>query len=1061
MKELLRKKTKCKILFLLAAILLGQASYAQTRRITGKVTGSDDSKPLPGVSIQIKDSQAGTVSDANGVYVIMVKPSDVLVFSYLGYISQQIPVGQSNPVNVVLTPTNSNLNEVVVIGYGNAKPKDLTGSISTLKAADILKAQPTTIDQALQGRMPGVIVQQTSGQPGGGVSVEIRGVTNFTGTPPLYVIDGMQIPPGSQSALGGLAGVGTNPLSSINPADIASINVLKDASATAIYGSQASGGVVIITTKRGTAGAPTISYDGYYGVQQLAKDYAVFNLPEYAAFMNAKAAIIGYDVRPQFANPQYLGPGTNWQAVLFRNAPEQNHNLAISGGDARTKYYLSATYFTQEGITLGSDFRRISVKANIDNKTTDWLKIGTSLSLEHVTENLNSTSDYNGTSDLISQALAQSPDVSAYLPGGGFGGNDPNIYGAKGMNPVAQATLLTNLRNRYQVFGNAYAEIQFTKDLSLRNEVSGNFDFGSQDVFTPTYSTGTYNVPINYGSYYSAQNIYTSVTNYFSYQHVFSQKYNVSATLGHEAQLTKNSSVSASRSGFPSNDVTTISTGDPTTATNSADKFQGALEAYFGRANFSYEDKYLLTGTVRRDGSSKFGPDNRWNTTYSGAFAWKLNNEDFLKGVKQINDLKLRLSYGLVNNQNIRDFAYGSTLATVATGVAGNAQMLNTIGNPDIKWETTKSYNLGVDITAFDNRVTFTADAYTKRTDNLLIAINLPLYSGESLAGQYNSFIQPPFVNIGSVQNKGVEFSLATTNIKSSAFNWKTNLVFSLNKNKILALAPGTDAILGSVSRSVVGGSIGEFYGYQTLGLYRNAADFASHPAIMQKADGTPLPISPAAGGIWVGDVIFKDNNNDGKIDQNDQTFLGSPVPKFQYGINNTFTYKSFDLTVFMSGDYGNKIYNQLKVNGNNPNSNFGFFPAVATFARIGLINPSGSATDINNVYITNPQTNITRINQSIGNLNTAFSDRYLESGSFLKCKSINLGYTFPSKLLSKVHLRSLHVYANVTNVFTITKYTGADPEIGSYDPTNAGIDGGFYPQSRVYTLGLNLTLNN
>ncbi|MDP9079584.1 MAG: TonB-dependent receptor [Bacteroidota bacterium] len=1057
MEKNLRKRIKCGVLLFMSAMLLALSGYAQTQRVTGRIIGADDSKPLPGVNIKIKGTTTGVVSAVDGTYAINAKTGDVLVFSYVSYETQQIYVGQTSTINVTLNLAVNILNEVV-IGYGKVKRPDLTGSISSVSGSDLLKTQPTTFDQALQGKVAGVIVQQVSGQPGGDVNIQIRGIGGFNNAPPLYVIDGVQIPPNVQSPI---AGQGSNPLSTINPSDIASIDVLKDASATAIYGSQASNGVVIITTKKGVSGPPLITYDGYAGSQSLPKYYDVMNLQQYATFMNEKSAIIGYDLRPQFANPQYLGLGTNWQKALFRKAPMQNHNLAISGGDARTKYYLSATYFTQKGIALGSDFKRTSVNLNIDNKTTNWLKIGTNLALSHVSENVATTN-----TGVILQALNQTPDVAVKNPDGTWGGNDPNIYGAYGANPFALATIVTDLKSRYQLIGSAYAEIQFTKDLSLRNEVSGNFDFATEDQFTPTVTMGAYSIPVNSGSSQSAQNFYNAITNYLSYQHMFGKKYYFSATVGHEAQLVKSSSVLAARTNFTSNDVTTISTGDPKTATNAGAKADGALEAYFARANFTYDDKYLLTATIRRDGTSKIDTSNRWNTSYSGAIAWKLNHEAFLKNVKVINDLKLRVSYGLVNNQNISEYAYGSTLTTVATGLAGNSQLTATLGNPNIKWETTKELNLGLDFSILNNRIVFTGDVYSRKTNNLLLSLTEPYYSGTYASGGYSpGAILAPYVNIGAVSNKGVEFSIATTNIQSKNFNWKTNLIFSHNQNKILALNPGTPAIYGSIgsnvyTKTVVGGSIGEFYGYQTLGIYKNAADFAKYPALMQNGGGS-IPITNGSGGVWVGDVIFKDNNHDGKIDANDQTALGSPLPKVQYGINNTFSYKNFDLTVFMTGEYGNKVVNQVKVNGDDPNQNFGYFQAVSNYAHIGLISATGSASDINNVFITNPQTNITRISQSSGNQNTIFSDRYVEDGSFLKCKSIALGYSFSQSILSKIHLRSLRVYANVTNVFTITKYTGYDPEIGSWNPLLAGMDNGYYAQPRVITIGANISLNN
>jgi len=1031
------------------------SGYAQTKRITGKITTSDDGKPVIGATVKVKGTSVSSVSDINGDYSINAKAGDLLVFSYIGIQSKEITVtGNTNILNVSLTPSQSNLNEVVVIGYGKASRKDLTGAISSVKAKDILQAQPTTFDQALQGRLPGVVVQQVSGQPGGDVNIQIRGMQGFTNpqNPPLYVIDGVQIPPSSQAAI---AGNGTNPLSSINPSEIASIDVLKDASATAIYGSQASAGVIVITTKRGVSGPPVISYDGYQGWQSLPKYYDVMNLQQYATFMNEKGNIIGYDLRPQFANPQYLGQGTNWQKALFRTAPMGNHNVAVTGGDARTKYYISGTYFSQTGIALGSDFKRTSVKANIDNRTTDWLKIGVSLDLAHVAENVGTTN-----TGVILQALNQTPDVEVKNPDGTWGGNDPNIYGAYGSNPFALASIVKDFKSRYQGIGNAYAEIQFTKDLTLRNEVSGNFDFATEDYFNPSYVMGAYSKTSNSGTATSGQNTYTSITNYLTYSHTFDTKYYVSLMAGHEAQLSNSNVTSATRSNFPSNDVTTISSGDATTALNSGVKNSFALEAYYGRANFTYDDKYLLTGTIRRDGSSRIGPNNRWNTSYSGALAWKISHESFLKDVKMINDIKLRLGYGLVNNQNISNYAYGSTLTTVATGLSGSSQLTATEGNPNVKWEKTNSFNVGLDASILQYRINFSVDAYYKKTDGLLLSVNEPSYSGTYASGGYSpGAVLAPYINIGAISNKGIEFNLSTVNVRSKDFTWNTNITFSRNINKVLALNPGTPALFGTYTKTVIGGSIGDFYGYETAGLYKNAADFVKYPAVRQNSAGVSIPITPGSGGVWVGDVIFKDLNHDGKIDINDQTNLGSPLPKFQYGIGNTFKYRNVDLSVFMAGEYGNKIFDQVLVNGNDPNQNFGYFPSVFNYARIGLINPTGSASDINNVYITNPGTNITRISQASGNENTAFSDRYIQDGSFLKCKSIALGYNFSPALLSKIRLKSLRLYANVTNVFTITKYKGYDPEIGSWNPFAAGIDNGYYAQPRVYSIGANISL--
>ncbi len=498
--------------------------YAQERQITGKIVAGDDSAPLPGATVQLKMKNISTFANEKGQFSIRANTGDILIFKMIGFQQREITVGEGSIINVSLRTEPTSLNEVV-IGYGKKSRGDLTGSISSISGADIVKTQPTTIDQALQGKVPGVVVQQISGQPGGGVSVQIRGLSGFSNNPPLYVIDGIQILPATGDK-------GTNPLSSINPSEVASIDILKDASATAIYGAQATNGVVIITTKRGAPGAPVISYDGYAGGQTLPKYYDVMNLREYATFMNEKSAIIGYDLRPQFANPKYLGEGTNWQKALFRTALMQNHNLALTGGDDRTKYYLSGTYFDQNGIALGSDFKRISSRINLDNKTTNWLKVGVSLQLANVKENV-ATSQ----TGVIRQALNQTPDVNVVNPDGTWGGNDPNVYGATGTNPFALAKIVKDLKNRYELFGNAYAEIQFAKGLSLRNEISGNFSTASEDQFDPIYTMGAYSKTSNSATYFSGKNNFYSLANYLTYWHSFNNRYYLNAMVGHESKV--------------------------------------------------------------------------------------------------------------------------------------------------------------------------------------------------------------------------------------------------------------------------------------------------------------------------------------------------------------------------------------------------------------------------------------------------------------------------------------------------------------------------------------------
>jgi TonB-linked SusC/RagA family outer membrane protein len=1057
MDKNLQKRMRYRISLFIASMLLCLSGYSQTLSISGKVTNADKAEPMMGVTIKVKGTATNASSAVDGSYVITAKPGDVLVFSYLGYTSQEITVKQNNKINVRMNSTSSNLEEVVVIGYGKPIPrKDGTGSISSISGTDLRKTQPTTFDQALQGKVAGVVVQQISGQPGGGVSIQIRGVSSITGSnSPLYVIDGVIIPPVNDP------GSGSNPLSGINPNDIESLDVLKDASATAIYGSQATNGVIVITTKRGKVGPPTVSYDFYTGYQEIRSRLPTMDLQQFATFMNARAQAWGFGARPELANPQYLGKGTDWQSELFRKAPTTSHTLSVSGGDPRTQYFLSGSYFDQEGIALGSDFKRYSVRLNLDNKTTNWLKIGTSLQFFRVREN---TASSDGS--VISSALSLTPDIAVTNADGSWGGVTSTDGWVPGVaNPVAIALITKSQSARYEAYTNAYAEIQFTKDLSFRTEVSGNFRFGTHDSFNPVYNFGKTTNAINSASSSVDQDAYTVWRQYLTYNHDFGN-YKLNILGGHEANTSTFEKVGAGRKNFVSNDVQAIDAGDPTVQTNSGDNGLGsATESYFGRVNFSWNDKYLITGNLRNDGSSNFPVDHNWAVTYSGAFAWKINNEAFLKNVKAIDELKLRLGYGLTNNQGIQGNTYATQLKTVATGLSGTSQYQSNLANPDVTWEKTNYYNAGIDASFFNGRINFSLDAYDRETNGLLLKIPLPQYSGTT-AGYSPGAMTAPYVNVGAVRNRGFDFHIGTTNISLKNFMWKSDFTLSRNVNKVLSLGAGGDdasltasALGGIAEKTVVGKPIGEFYGYIFDGIFSKPSDFQTHARSADQA-GNPYPISPSGGGIWYGDRMYKDLNGDGIIDSKDQTFLGSPIPKFQYGINNSFTYKNFDLNVFFSGSYGNKVFNQLRVSQTSSQNNTAYFTDVLNYAKLALVNPQGSSSDINNVYVTNPNTTVVGLRNDQTNYNDRPSNLWIEDASFLRCKNITLGYRLPESVLSKIFVHSLRVYANVSNVFVITKYKGMDPEIGGWNPLQVGWDGGNYPLPRVFTIGANLTFS-
>lgn len=1052
-----------------SCLLFSPKLHAQNelRKITGKIT-TKDGHPLPGISVVLKGSNQGTSTGSLGEFIISARSGDILVLSSVGYQPKEIKVGNTDLIEVNMEQDQSNLNEVVVIGYGSVKRKDVTGAISSISAKDIANTVSTTFDQALQGKVAGVVVNQNSGQPGGGVSVQIRGVGSINSSiDPLYVIDGVIIQPNQTSSTGGVYignnATNDNPLSTINPADIESIDVLKDASAIAIYGSQGSNGVIVITTKRGRIGVPKVSLDGYYGIQQLPRYLPMMNLPQYATFINEKDSIIGATPPANFANPKYLGPGTDWQRAIFSSAPMYSGSISVSGGDPRTQYLFSGNYFSQDGIAAGSNFKRGSGKINLDNKTTDWLKIGTSLTFTGISEEINTTNQ-----DLLNAAFNLTPDIPVSNPDGSIGGPTGYNGASYNPNPVAAARLNTNQVKRSQVYGNVYSEIYFAKFLTLRSEVSGSFDYGNINQFFPTYTINGVANTLNSANVIATNNKSWTTRNYLTYNKLFKDIFNVNIVAGHEASYGIYTYLSGFRSGFLANNPTDLDLGNTTTATNGGGSSDYSNESYFGRANFSLTGNKFLTGTIRRDGNSNFAPQNRWNTTYSFGGAWDLATESFLKNQTFIDQLKIRVGYGLTNNANIGGYKYGVPLSQGPVGL-GTGYHVTQIAAPDITWETTKSTNLGMDIGVFKSRIQLTIDAYDRTTNKLLLQLPLPDFSGTTGTGGVSS----PYGNVGSIQNKGLEFTLTTHNIQSKDLTWTSNITFSMNRNKILSLNTPGAAFYGiidnggvTVTKTAVGRSLGEFYGWVANGIYKNAADLNNSPK------PASLTIDRTTG-VWVGDVKFKDLSGptgkpDGVIDENDETYLGSPLPKFQFGFNNTFNYKGFDLTIFFTGNYGNKILNYELVKHENPNSGAtGYFEGLNNFARVGLINPTGSVNDVNNVQVTNPKTTLPGIRVS-GDPAQDFriSSLLIENGSYVRLKNLVLGYNIPAKWITKYHSTGVRVYINVQNVFTITKYTGYDPEVGynlgssgGTPSLTGGIDYGRYPTPRIFTFGFNVGL--
>lgn len=851
-KHLSKKNVKIYWLFLL--LLFVNQSFAafndsvEEKNIKGQVVSASDNTPLIGVSVLIKGTGNGTITDFDGNYSINVKKGQTLVFSYIGYIEQNIVVSDQSEINISLKEDTEMLDEVVVIGYGTMKRSDLTGSVTSVNSEDLKKSVITSLDQALQGRAAGVSVTQNSGAPGGGISVSIRGINSLNGNEPLYVIDGV--------AISGNTTSNSSVLSSINPSDIVSMEILKDASATAIYGSRASNGVVLITTKQGEAGKTKISYEGYFGLQQLPNKLEVLNLREYATYQNLRASVLGWGEREEFADPSLLGEGTDWQEELFRNAIMHNHQINISGGNENSKFSISGGYLNQEGIAIGSDFERFSARVNLDNKITKWLSTGLRSSVSKTKQN-NTIDGAN----IIRTAIQQLPEVPAKNPDGSWGTQSENIYATYFANPIAEAVMRENYNKGTQIYLDFFADITLYKGLIFRTEYAGNYYYSNNYQFTPSYDYGFYNQQSS-GSRSSSNGSNWTLKTYLTYSNEFG-KNKLSAMLGHEAQENSWEALSGSRTDFFLNSVHELNAGDATTAKNSSSRGSSAIESYYGRINYGYNDKYLATFTVRADGSSTFGPDNRWGIFPSAAIAWKINNEDFLKNIHWINNLKLRLGWGIVGNQSAENYAYGVSMASAAT-IWGTGFYSNNYPNDKLKWEETQSYNAGIDVNLFDNRVELIVDGYYKNTNNLLMRASLPAY--------VNGVINSPWVNAGAMINKGIEFTLNTVNISNKNLLWKSGLTVSLNKNRITKLYTETAGISGQINNetftySVVGEPVGQYYGYNVIGMFTCEDDFYkkdSNGNFILDENGNKVNVAIpkdkkiGKNEIWVGDFIYE-----------------------------------------------------------------------------------------------------------------------------------------------------------------------------------------------------------
>ncbi|GAA3938621.1 TonB-dependent receptor [Chitinophaga oryziterrae] len=1005
--------------------------------LTGTVIDSKTQTPLIGALVRIKGTTNQVLTDTKGKFFFKTgqKLPYILEAVYIGYKKQEIEA-TSSPLQISLVENESQLNEVVVVGYGTQRKSDITGSVASIPKT--LLAQPAaSFDNLLQGTVPGIAVTQSSGQPGSTATIRVRGGNSISfGNAPLYVIDGFIIYNNNDYANTGASnGGGVNALSTINPSDIESIEVLKDASATAIYGSRGANGVIIITTKRGRRGHDEVSYSMYAGTQQVSKTLKLLNATQWGSLINDINTSTGSAKTYSDSALAALGEGSDWQNAAIRKAAVQNHELSFSGGDEKSRYLVSGNYFNQDGIILNTGFKRYSARVNYERSVSERLKISTNVfGSQSIEDKLygNSYNSINFQNTAFANLLQVSPVAKIKNADGSYNTTSP--YSANPTNPIQDIVSTINRTYLRRILGNASLEYKLLKDLTLK--VTGGADLinTKQNYYSPSYagSPGGSGTGYSSGGYASVGNL-TATTwineNTLTYDHTFENKHFLNLLAGYTMQHQKDESAVASAQKFP-NDLTSFNNLNyaGTAVLSVSDAHQSSLNSYLARANYSYLHKYNVTLSVRADGSSKLGANNRWGYFPSLGVSWNAGKEDFAKQWgPTLTDLKVRLSAGRTGNSEVPPYSSLAALSptnyyfnnTLVTGIAPTQ-----IANPDLKWETTTQYNAGVDFGLLSSRINVTFDAYYKKTTDLLLNVPFPLYTG------YSSVLQ----NVGSVENKGIELSITSDNIKNDQLTWKTTLTFAANRNKILSLGAGTDyyfplAPTGYVSPVIVkvGLPVGSFWGYNTNGLLTSTD--------VSKGVPTLTGVSQQ-----VGDTKYVDTNGDGVISTADKHNLGTAQPKFTFGLSNTINYKGFDLTFLFQGSYGNKIFNFLQQK-----------------LEIPTLSLNASATLLDRYSATNPNGTVAKAtNAPVAQV----TDRYIEDGSYVKLKNLSLGYTFSRAALEKIHIKQLRLYVTAQNILTWTKYTGLDPEVNFFDSDNTkqGIDYGAYPSTKTLLAGLNIT---
>lgn len=994
---MLKTTSYLKSFLFLMGLFISSVSIAQQITISGSVKEYANDSLLPGVSVVIEGTTVGTVTDVQGHYTINASQGDVLIFSFIGFENEKRMVTSSSSIDVLLRASIISMDEVVVVGYGTMKKNDLTGAVSSVSSRDLSSVPVVDIGAALQGRASGMQVVN-SGKPGDNVTIKVRGLGTINDSNPLIVIDGVPTDLG---------------LNSLNPNDIESVDVLKDASATAIYGARGANGVIMITTKRGKVGEGRFSFSGNYSVQEAIGMPSLLDASQYAQLNNEMMQNAGMAANPAWSNPQDLGKGTDWLGELIDLAPMQNYSLSYSGGSENSNYYVSGGVLDQEGVIRNTKFRRYTLQFNNDSQVKKWIKFSNQLTMSH---DIKSQGDYN-----IMSTMRALPTQSLHFDDGSWSGPEgPIEWVGDVRNPIGITEKNSHETKGYNMLGNISAEISIFEGLKFKT--LGGVDFKSWDrkSFTPAYGWKPVAVEVSSKYQSSDRSITYLWDNYFTYDHVF-DRHRINAMAGISAQNNKYEFMNGAVNTFLRDENNQLDNGNIIQSLN-GNTSEWALLSYMGRINYTYADKYLLTATVRRDGSSRFGKNNRWGVFPSFSGAWRISEEDWFPHSYIMNDLKLRAGYGVTGNQNIGNYEFAAIYdlgiysfnnKPVSTLVA------NRMPNPNIMWEEVEQINVGLDFTTLNQRLLFNVDGYIKNTNNMLVPMVVPISTGYSDS-------EVPNINAGKMSNKGIELNIVSHNLRG-AFEWTTSLNATFNKNEIVDLNSDSPMHQNSIENSNIsiqseGHPINSFYGFVVDGIFQS----------VDEVNSSALQI---VGGTAPGDIRFKDLNNDGVINDDDRTYIGNPNPWVFFSMNNRLTWKGFDFELFLQGNAGNDIYNANRM------------------TLEGMkVSDNQSRAVLNRWTPNNPSNSMPRAVYDDPNKNTRGSNRYIENGSYLRVKNVSLGYTLPKDKLGRLDISEMRVYLSAQNLATITNYSGVDPEVGIN-----GIDYGIYPLTRSISIGLSL----